>query len=80
MFQWCTHHISNVYRSTGNWKIHSRTWNSDGTQAGSMIVPKFQRLPPYFGVTQHAGTKINVVTVMPLWRTGEGAPAPGKVL
>ena len=55
-------------------------WNNDGTQAGSMIVPKFQRLPLYFGVTQHAGTKINVVTVMLLWRTGEGAPTHGKVL
>ena len=73
-------HFQNVHRFTGNWEIHSRTWNSDGTQAGSMIVPKFQRLVGYYilGVTQHAGTKINVVTVMLLWRTGEGAPTHGK--
>jgi hypothetical protein len=57
-----------------------RKWKSVGTPEGSLIALKFQVQPPTFGDAQLVGPSVNVVIVMPLWVTGKGAPAPGKVL
>ena len=45
-----------------------------------MIAAKFQGVPHILGVDQYTGPKINVVTVMPLWKTEKSTPGPGKLL